>query len=170
MTFEQQAALSIIDKLVIAVIVAAFAMFLNRALERYKMRSAFLAGYAEKHIAAISDAWGLMYRWENFIRQSFRYQRVYNDEQWHGLIDDLAKAIDESRRRELAVRQFVETNRFWLGEELYMLLVEYHNELEKYVRTVLYGSYHEVIGLRERLTERKQDIMSLLGVSRRALY
>jgi hypothetical protein len=170
LNFQQQLTVGIVNNLLIATIIAGFGLLANRALERYKLRSTFLSGYTAKHIAVISDAWGLMYDWEDFIRRSFRYQSANTDEQWHAIMDDYGKAIEESRRREMAVRGFVDTNRFWLGEELYGSLVNYHNDLENYVRTMLYGSNCEVLRLRDRLTERKQDVMSLLGISRSAMY
>jgi hypothetical protein len=153
-----------VNNIIIAAIVATFGLYVNHALERYKARATFLASYAGKHITAISDAWTRMYEWEDFVRRTFRYQRIYTDEQWHVMMDDLSDAIDESRRLELAVRKFVEINRFWLGEQLYGLLVTYHNGLETYVRTALYGTYSELEYLRTCLTESKQDIMSVLRV------
>ena len=169
-TFQQQLTFSVVNNLVIGIIVTAFGLVVNRKLEQFKLRSTFLAGYAAKHIAIISDAWSRMYDWEDFIRRSFKYQAANTDEQWHAIMDDYGKAIEESRLREISVRQFVDTNRFWLGEDLYGLLVVYHNDLESYVRIMLYGSYAEVVRLRKRLTLRKQDVMSLLKVSRAAMY
>lgn len=170
MTFAQQAVLTVLDKFVIAVLVLVIGMYASRALERYKAREAFIAGYTAKHISAISDAWRLMYSWEDFVRRSFRRQRIYTDEQWHALMDDLGDAVEESQRRELAVRDYVESNRFWLGERLYGCLVVYHNELARYVHTVLYGTYAELERLRNGLTTRKQDIMTLLRVNRKTMY
>lgn len=156
----------VVNNVVIAGILAVFGLYVNRALERYKVRAAFLSRYAEKHITALSTAWERMYEWEDFVRRSFRFQRNYTDEQWHVMMDDLSGAIDESRRLELSVRQYVETNRFWLGEPLYALLVTHHNDLETYVRTALYGTFAELGYLRDRLNESKQDIMSVLRVER----
>lgn len=170
MGFASQAALDILDKLVIGTLILIIGMFVNRSFENYKARSAFISGYTEKHIGAIAEAWQLMYSWEDFVRRSFRRQGIFTDEQWHAWMDDLAEAIKESQRRELALQSFVESNRFWLGEHLYACLVMYHNELDSYVRAVLWDRRGDFEVIHRALTARKQDIMTLLRVNRTEMY
>jgi hypothetical protein len=162
--------LSVIEKLVIGVVILLLGYLTNRAIERYRARSAFLAGYTDQHIKAISEAWRLIYRWDSAVRGYIRYYHTVDPEERHDLLDDLLPAIEESRRRSRAVRTFVDENRFWLGEELYLRFVSYHNSLDPYIDAVLTGKYAERIYLETRMYANKQDLLSLLRVTPEKLY
>jgi hypothetical protein len=86
------------------------------------------------------------------------------------VVDDLMPAIDDSRRRSVAVRLYVDENRFWLGEELYGRFVRYHNSLDPYLDAMLMGKANERIALEIAMYENKQDILSLLQVTPERLY
>ena len=161
---------SIVERLLIAMIVAAFAFYLNRALERYKSRSAFLAGYTNRHIEAISEAWRRMYTWEAAVRGHLRFYSTVQLEERHEVVDDLLPAIDESRRLSREVRNYVDENRFWLGEELYAHFVRYHNNLDLHIDAVVRGQLQDRSRLESEMYANKQDILTLLHVTPEKLY
>lgn len=168
--FHESLWLSILEKLVIAIIVALFGFSLNRALERYKARSAFLAGYTDRHIGAISEAWRLMYTWEAAVKGHLRFYSSVELEDRHDVVDDLLPAIDESRRLSRDVRTYVDENRFWLGEDLYMKFVKYHNNLDPYIDAVVRGQLDDRSRLELRMQEHQEDILTLLHVKPDTLY
>ena len=168
--FQHDLTQSIVEKLGIGVIVALLGFFLNRAIERYKARSAFLVGYTGRHINAISNAWQLLYQWEATIRDHARRHVTIDPEERHEVVDDLMPAIDESRRRASAVRSYVDENRFWLGEDLYTRFVRYHNSLDPYLDALLMGKYEDRVQLEVAMFENKQDILSLLRVTPERLF
>ena len=68
------------------------------------------------------------------------------------------------------MRNYVDENRFWLGEELYAHFVRYHNNLDPYIDAVVRGQLQDRSRLESEMYANKQDILTLLHVTPEKLY
>jgi hypothetical protein len=157
MSFNEQLAITIIDKLIIGLFIAIVAFGASRLLETYKARQALWTEIAKERVKHIADEWNEMNKWDALVgdmfckvaeiilgqvphperfrcntllpltlaetakllshlqRESIHDQNLFNI-RWN---EELVPIIEESVKQSHIVNTAIQTNRFWLGKDLY---------------------------------------------------
>ena len=165
--FVEQLTITIVDKLLIALVILVAGFALSRALERFKAREAFLTEYSKRHVETVSSAWSLLYAWELEVKDGVRFLMTMRDGEL--MYEELIPITDRFRRMSLDVRRYVECNRFWLGEVIYERFKEYHNDLESYVDAVSRSDRAALSDASRALKKKHEDILSVLHLRSVAL-
>jgi hypothetical protein len=152
--------ITIVDKLLIGILLLLAGFVVNRALERFKSREAFLSEYSKRHVDTVSTSWSLLYAWELEIKDSVRFLMTMHDDNL--LYEELIPIVDRCRQASLEIRRYVETNRFWLGEEIYARFKAYYNDLESYIDAVARSDRAALVDVRAALQKKHEDMLSVL--------
>lgn len=164
--FHDDLVITIVDKLCIAALLLIAKFLLDKSLERYKNREAFLSSFAQQQVQQVADIWKSIYEWEAFVTETGDTVASLDDQ----FISDREALLAKSREYSTAVRAKVDESRFWLGEDLYGRLQSYHNHLEPYLDAMISHNGRGAFQLRSALAKERQNILTMLGVSARRLY
>lgn len=156
--FRHEIGQTVLEKLVIAALVALLGLWTTRLVERFKTREAYIAAFAQKHINYVSDVWELIYEWEACINDA----SVTETEQYGSAARTETAA---ARSRDLAenLRRLLWKQRFWLGQPIYARFVNYHNALHPYLDALVLQDRKTAETLKGYLDKCKQDIMDVLN-------
>ena len=157
MSFREQLALTIIDKLIIGLLLSIVVFWANRLIETYKARQSLWAEIAKERVRHIAAEWNEMNKWDALVGEMFYkvteilLEQIPNPERFRGETllppsltetanllsllrqesirdpnlfqvrwgEELIPIIKESVKQSDIVNTAIQTNRFWLGKDLY---------------------------------------------------
>jgi hypothetical protein len=171
MNFNQHLIVTIVDKLAIGFLILFAGLIFNKVLEKYKSRQAFETEIAKQRVAKIGEVWALLYEWESLVKGLIR--RVAEMQLEFGnnrelleerLETEIQPSMVNSENKSKNIQLLVEQNRFWLGEELYVHFLEYHNNIMNYTQVFASGNYQEFKELDEKLENSKHNVVKVLQI------
>lgn len=171
MTFEEQLYITIIDKLLIGALIVVVGFTFNRLLERFKSKQSFSNEMAKQRVTKISECWEIMYKWEYKIQSIYTLMAHYSDissskEEYNRMMkedDTIKKLVEDINKIFPLVKETVERNRFWTGNDLYKKFVSYGSSLHRCVDAFLNGRWDEFMKTYSIIEKEKEDITTLLA-------
>jgi len=123
MTFREQLFITIVDKAVIGLMVAAVAFVFSKALEKVKSDRALANELAKQRVAKIAEVWEALDKYE---ADTVYWSRVTRNRVRGREGEDVERALKASMPKLIElnkhagnVRDLIDRNRFWLTENLY---------------------------------------------------
>lgn len=139
--FGKELVVVVIDKLVLALIVAAAGLWINQALERFRAETALRSEVAKATIAKMSEVWSKAYEWEKAIDRfmdgvhKVRTQASGDTNALEKLAgSELAPLEKEMDSKGESAGRKLEEERFWLTEDQYQEFLSYQKATKALVR------------------------------------
>jgi hypothetical protein len=130
-TFEQQLWITILDKLLIALLIALAGFVLARALERFKAREARRTEYSKLRVIKIGEVWEALGDWEHargeWVKQGNRVHERNDETNQKAAFEALKAEAEAEKRLEL----LLDRNRFWLGDRLASAVEVFKSEFNR---------------------------------------
>ena len=141
-SFCQDLILLLVDSILIGIVVFILGFFANKKLDGYRIKRTYQAEVAKLQLAKVAEAWELAYLFEYTTKSyvSKACNILINKEE--GYTDkDKYKIILEPIHEKACIlstefTEFVEKNRFMLGEKLRLLFMDFHNAVLNYREAV----------------------------------
>jgi len=131
--------LVILDKFMLAGIVAIFSWGLNMALEKYKTKQAFSLEIAKIRSSKIAEVWNALYEWEHIARIMVEKasELQFEENSIVQYIELLGPLEKESKDKAKNIAKIIDSSRFWLGNKQYNIFKNYHELIIKYLETYI---------------------------------
>ena len=170
MKFKEELIITIVDNLLIGAIIIILAYLFNKLLEKFKSRQSFLNEIAKERVSKISECWEVIYSWEYNIQSLYTLMahmsenaesvQSYNEKlRSNKNIDELIKNINQQFPK---VKETIEKNRFWTGNDLYRKFVGYGSSLYSCVDAFINSRWDEFMSIHPIIEKEKDDIISLI--------
>ena len=137
----------------------------NYLLQRHNAYLQIKNAIAERRVKAIGAAWSSVYKYEcavtNVLREAI--SRCSGEDDRDAIRFSVKRANDIAERRHIIVIDTVEENRFWLGQEMYQAIMEYHNSIVERLRAAAEKDLDQLRSIEQDLQEAKQFATTLLS-------
>jgi hypothetical protein len=140
MTFREQLILTIVDKAVIGILVAAAAYFFSKALEKFKSTRSLNNEFDKQRIMKIAELWESSYKCEDAVLMQSRYVGKAIASGGAGLdlrLEPYTPELVDLIKTTRELQQTIGYGRFWLGDLLYERFMEYQQLLHGHVGSLL---------------------------------
>lgn len=135
-SFKKEIFKIVLDKLLIGILLVVAGVFANYLVEKYKFEEGFRTELNKTRVARIGEVWENLYIYEASVDNVV--------DQFRTIVIEENSAEDELKRKEKELPPLIEIqgqtlanliaashkNRFWIGEETYLEIINYTNVLE----------------------------------------
>lgn len=167
--FNQKLVLTIVDKLLIALLILFVGSLANSALASHRQRETLARVISEARIERIGEVWTRLYKWEFHIRKMVGMEvemeraAASNDEDLAARLGAEIDQMDaESRATFESMPGFVEGSRFWIGKDHYEAFNTYYHNILEYLRVYRERDSVGLDAANSGLEESKADVVDIL--------
>jgi hypothetical protein len=152
LTFKQQLVLTLLDKGLLALLLAVAAFIGSRLLEKFKATQAVRSETTKARIQAMNTTWAAITGWRAFaLARSHPYQTT---EDWGESRKQIRHGFDDAI-------ESLERNRFLAGNEFSDDALEYAARLMQYYQDVVFAGQWDMSGQYAELRKLSADIRSV---------
>lgn len=166
MTLHDQLIVTVTDKLLIAGILLVAGFLVNKAFERYKNREAALTEFAKQRVTRIADVWTALYNSENAVDEYLRTAATIVKESGQlndpVVIERLTQVANLSKEKSSLAEATAKENRFWLGERVYLDMMNYHNQYMAKIEAFMEQDFERFRAAESAAEFSKVDLMKVL--------
>jgi hypothetical protein len=146
MTFTQELVIVTIDKLLFAVVLAVFAYYLNRLIERFRATLAFATELNKTRVVKIAAVWEKLYEFEHEATTG-----TLPTSEKQAVVQNLFGQLHE----------LMHANRFWIGPRHFEQLNAYKVLLNDVVQARAAGDAAKVAELERQVSDQGQSVSDI---------
>ena len=161
-SFCEDLILLLVDNILIGTVVLILGFFANKKLDEYRIKKTYQAEVAKQQLAKVGEAWEFAYLFEHttisYVREAcnilINTEEGYTDKDKYKII--LEPIHEKACIQSTEFTEFVEKNRFWLGEKLRLLFMDFHNAVLNYREAVEKNDF-DALKKAEKMIEAMRD-------------
>lgn len=154
----------ILDKLLIGILLVIFGAIANQVVEKYRFEEGFRTELNKTRVARIGETWENLYIYEASVDNVV--------DQFRTIVIEEDSDEEEFRRKQIELPPLIEIqgqaltnllatsykNRFWIGEDNYLEIINYTNILEELMDAYANYDIKRIEEINENRTELRQGV------------
>lgn len=164
-TFRQSLFLKFVDKTLLGLIAISAAYFYNRYIEDYRLENDYTTHIVQTRLDVLSTAWSMYYEIDALNSELFLIlkegvdKKLTTAQEFHEFIGPRANPIlAEMRTKSANLFSFLDQNRFWLGDQLFLKINKHCVAYHKLIRAFFEQDDRTGRELSEMLATNKPDV------------